>query len=308
VTDRSPEGAAFRGATQRSRRAPALIATGAFALLAVAVLTKLSAPASPTPSAIAAREPAFVQEPTQGPAATAPAATTSDAPRFVPVVAEPPDPPARNPAATPHPVSEAVPTEAGATQLVPAGPTPVRIRVTLPEGWQRSGDIGFVKSGDDSAVGLSISAWSLQHVHVYPCRWSGEAFADAGLMGFARGQAQALASWWGQDPLMPPNSNAPIAPIATKPQATTFGGYPAWFLEVLVPSALDLAACDGGQFVLWDTAIGAVRTSVPGELNRLWVVDANNEPIVIDAGASLGAGPAELAELQAILDSIAIEP
>ena len=270
---------------------------GAFTLLAVAFLTKGSTPAAPTASPVATHLPAPV-----------PAATSSDVPRFVPVVAEPPDPPARNPAATPHPTPPAIAVEAGATQLVPAGPTPVRISLSLPDGWQRTGDTIIAKPSVDSAVGLSISAWSLRHVNVYPCRWSGGAFADEGLMGFARGEAQALSSWWGQDPLMPPDSNAPIAPIATKPQSATLGGYPAWSLEVLIPTDLDLGACDGGQLVLWDTAIGAVRTSVPGELNRLWVVDANGEPIVIDAGASLVASAPERAELQAIVDSIVIEP
>ena len=297
MTDRPPEGAAFKGATQRSRRAPAVIATAALAVLAVALLTKVSAPVSPTPSATATRLPTPV-----------PAATSSDVPRFVPVIAEPPDPPERNPAASPHPTSPAISVDAGATQLVPAGQTTIRIGVTLPNGWQRTGDAVVVKPSIDAAVGLSISAWSLRHVNVYPCRWSGEAFADEGLMGFARGEAQALSSWWGQDPLMPPNSNAPIAPIATKPQPTTLAGYPAWSLEVLVPSNLGLADCDGGQLVLWDTATGQVRTSVPGELQRLWVVDANGEPIVIDAGSALGPSAVETAELDAVIDSVVIEP
>jgi hypothetical protein len=300
VTDRPPGGAAFKGATKPSRRAPALIATAAFVVLAVALLAKVSAPATTEPSASTATPPL---QPT-----SQPRASPSDVPRFVPVVAEPPDPPARNPTVTPRPASPASPVGAGPTELIPASSTTVRITVTLPAGWQRINESLFVKPSPDGQVGLSISAWSLQHVYVYPCRWSGGAFADERLMGFARGQAQALSSWWGQDPLMPPNSNAPIAPIATKPEATTFRGFPAWSVEVLVPSRLDLAACDAGQFVLWDTATGQFRTSVPGELNRLWVVDVESVPIVIDAGAWLGAGSGERAELQAIVDSIPTEP
>ena len=72
----------------------------------------------------------------------------------------------------------------------------------------------------------------------------------------------------------PFSSNATIAPIATKPRATTLGGHPAWYVEVLVPSVFDFGQCDGGQLVLWQTADGDVRYALgPGELDRLWVVD-----------------------------------
>jgi hypothetical protein len=107
---------------------------------------------------------------------------------------------------------------------------------------------------------------------------------------------------------MPPKSNAGIAPIATMPRSTTLWGYPAWSLEVLIPSGFDLTACDGGQLVLWDSGNGQVRASLgPGELSRLWVVDVDGEPIVIDA-ASVGASSDDLAELQAVIDSVVIEP
>ena len=124
-----------------------------------------------------------------------------------------------------------------------------------------------------------------------------------------RAQAQALSSWWGQDPGEPPVSNSGIAPLASKPQQTTIAGYPAWYVEVLIPTALDFAQCDGGQLVLWDATNGAARYSLgASEVNRLWVVDAGSGPIVIDAGLSLTASGSQRAELQAVIDSIAIEP
>lgn len=108
---------------------------------------------------------------------------------------------------------------------------------------------------------------------------------------------------------MPPPSNSRISPLASKPQLATIQGYPAWYLEVLIPSTLDLTECDGGQLILWDTANGEVRYSLgPGEHHRLWVVDVDGEVIVIDAALPLASSSADTTELNAVIESVAIEP
>ncbi len=108
---------------------------------------------------------------------------------------------------------------------------------------------------------------------------------------------------------MPPLSNSDIAPLASTPQQTTIGGYPAWYVEVLIPTGLDLTECDGGQLVLWDSSNTDVRYTLgPSEVNRIWVVEVDRGPIVIDAGMSLTASGSQKAELQAIVDSVVIEP
>jgi hypothetical protein len=217
--------------------------------------------------------------------------------------------PSRNPTVTPHPTFLAVHVQAGATQLIPAGPTPVRLTVALPDGWAKASDGMYVKANGAAPAGLSIGAWQLQHVNIVPCRWSSQEFADPPLMRTAEGQAEALSEWWGQDPGMLPYWNSKIAPLAGKRLRTTLGGYPAWYVEVLIPSYLDHTECDGGQVVLWDTANGDVRYSLGnGELNRLFVVDVDGELIVIDAASFLGTSTADLAELQAVVDSVVIEP
>ena len=78
---------------------------------------------------------------------------------------------------------------------------------------------------------------------------------------------------------------------------------------MLVPSVFDLSQCDGGQLVLWQTANGDVRYALgPGELDRLWVVDIDDTPIVIDAGLPVMASSADVKPLQRVVDSIAIKP
>ena len=300
------EGAEFKAVAQRSRRTPAAVALAALAVLALALLTKQPAPAMGVPTAAVPSLPPAAEAAS---ASAGPGVTTSARPTVGPTPSPTSGAPSRNPTVTPHPTFLAVPAEAGSTQLVPAGATPVRLTISLPDGWQKAGDAMYVKSDGVALTGMSIGAWQLLHVNIFPCRWAAQASADGPLMRSAEGQAEALSAWWGQDPGMGPNGNSRIAPIATKPRATAVQGYLAWYLEVLIPSYLDHTECDGEQVILWDTTTGDVRHSLgPRELNRLWVVDMDGEIIVIDAASFLPTSPADAAELQAVIDSVVIEP
>ncbi len=295
--DGASGGAALQVVAHRGRRTPVAIAVAAIAVLAAALLTKSPAPTANVPTASVA--------PGQSPAGP----PTSSRPIVAIVAAPTPGAPGRNPAVTPHPTFRTVAASAGLTPLIPAGSTPVRLTISLPGGWAKAGGAMYVKANGAAPAVLSISAWSLRDVNTFPCRWSAQAFADPLLMRTAQGQAEALSSWWGQDPRMPPLSNSRIAPLASEPRPTTVLGYPAWSLDVLIPSDLDLGECDGGQLVLWEAANGEVRSDeAPGEINRLCVVDVHGEPIVIDAAAFLTSSAADVAELQAVVDSLAIVP
>jgi hypothetical protein len=274
------------------------VGSAGFAVLVIALLTRETSPPpvvpatdDPTPLASAA-----VTVPTE------PAATRAPSPR--PTLS----PPERDPNARPYPSLAPEPVAAGEITLLPAGVPSVRLTIALPAGWARAGDGMVVKAGGAPPAGLSLGAWSLGEVETFPCRWSSTEVADPVLMQSAEGQAIALSSWWGQDAGKPPNSNVRIAPVSTRPQLATVGGYPAWYLEMLVLSAFDLSACDAGQLVFWRTATGEVRYGLgPGELHRLWVVDVDGEVIVIDAASFPSTSDADPAELQGVIDSLRIE-
>lgn len=275
-----------------------MITLAAGAVLVVAFLTKQLAPATdmPTASVSPQKAPAKVVAASASPMAVSAPSPTSGSPD-------------RDPTALPHPTFVPVPAQAGVTRLVAAGPTPVRLTIELPDGWQKAGDGMFVKSNGEAPTGMSIGVWQLEHVNTFPCRWSARDYADPASMRTAGGQATALSTWWGQDPTLGPYGNARIAPLGSRPQATTIQGYPAWYVEVLIPSYLDPTQCDGGQVVLWDTANGDVRYSLgPRELNRVWVVDVAGELIVIDASSFQPTPSADVAELQAIVNSIVFGP
>jgi hypothetical protein len=293
VPDDPAGGAAFTAVTRRRRRAPAAVALAVIAFLGFAVLSKEAAPAVGLPIASATPSPsgAALASETGAPAGESSAPTLA--------------PPDRDPTATPHPVFLRARVAAGVAQIIPAGPTPVRLTIALPDGWGRAGPAMYLKPSDTDPVGLSIGAWRIQHVNTFPCRWATPIFSDPLYPATAEGLADALSSWWGQDPNSAFYSNSPITPIASKPQPATIAGLPAWYVEVLIPSDFDLRECDGGQLVLWETADGSVRSALgPTEHNRLWVVDIDGERIVIDASSPLTETPSDAAELQAIVDSV----
>jgi hypothetical protein len=298
--ERNPaEGAAFTAVTHRRRLAPVAVAVAAIAFLGFALLSKGAA----TP----------VHAPIVGtalPSSEAAAATSSVAPPLAPTPLAAADPPSLDPNATPYPVFFSLPLSAGITQLVPAGPTPVRLTVTLPDGWEQASPAMFVKPNYTAGVSLSIGAWRIAHVNEFPCRWSSQRYSDDDVIDTVDGQAQALSDWWGQDPnLAPFFSNSSIAPIAVKPRPGTIASHDAMYVEVLIPSVFDFSQCDAGQLVLWQTADGHVRYGLgPDEQLRIWVVDVDGHPIVIAASSPLSPPPADEAELQTVIDSIVIEP
>jgi hypothetical protein len=289
-----PEGAAFTSIARPSRRDPIAIVLAAVALLAIAVATKQASPApTPAPAVQASPPPAVTH------------ALATAAPRGVELAAVPPP---RNPTVSPVPVPKPEEAMSGTIQLALAGSTGPHVTVSLPVGWQRAGDAGYEKPPGAAGPGLSIGVWQLHHVYVYPCRWASEAYADPQLMQSAQGQAEALSSWWGQDPTLLPYWNSSIAPIARPPRSTTFQAHPAWYVEVLIPSGFDLSQCDGDQMLLWVGASGNVRTGVPGELHRLWAVNVDGDAVVIDAASPSVVSAADTAALERVVDSIVIGP
>jgi hypothetical protein len=298
---RPDDGVAFTSAVaQRSRRTPAAVVIGAVAVLAIALLTSQTAPVVNKPiGSVTPRGSSDV------------AVVASSLPGTV-VVEDPspiPGPPSLDPTVTPHPTFVSGPAKAGLTVFDPVGASPIFLTISLPGGWRTAGTGMFVKGGGIAPTGMSIGAWSIKDVYLYPCRWASGVVADSGLMATAEGQAEALADWWGQDPKMPPTSNSPIAPNATRPTLTTIAGYPASYVEVLILTKFDFGQCDGHQLVLWDTAGGGIRYGLgPGELHRLWVVDVYDTVIVLDAAFYRTTSAADQAQLQTMIDSVAIAP
>ncbi len=291
-----PEGAAFEGVARSDRRGALVILGLAAVVLGIALLTRESAPPDRDRAAVASASP-------QGSLGDG----RTSSPRPTPTATG--GAPERDPRVTPRPTFAAEPIEAGLTTLTPPGGSTIRATVDLPAGWARAGDGMVVRSGGGAPAGASLGIWAIERIFVFPCRWSSEVGVDPALMTTAAGQARALSAWWGQDPGAPPPSNVSIAPIATRPSEARFAGYDAWYLEVLVLRGFDFHACDGAQLVFWQATDGSVRYGLGrGELHRLAVVDVDGEVVVIDAASFPGTPAADLAQLEAIVESMVIEP
>jgi hypothetical protein len=104
---------------------------------------------------------------------------------------------------------------------------------------------------------------------------------------------------------------------ATTPTDITLAGYQGQYLEVSVPARMvvtgdaDFTGCDvqpGGHrdFVSWwsDGNLAESYEAVPGQVDRLWILDVNGQRLVVDASYSPNTTRTEREELDQIVRSI----
>lgn len=123
-------------------------------------------------------------------------------------------------------------------------------------------------------------------------------------------------SWLASDPCAEAGADIPVGPTVddfanaladhplldtTDPVNVTLGGYSGKYEELQTPA--DLSEC--AFFRPWDPGIYAQG---PGQRCRIWILDVDGIRVVIHADDYAETSPEHQAELQAIVDSIQIEP
>jgi hypothetical protein len=88
----------------------------------------------------------------------------------------------------------------------------------------------------------------------------------------------------------------------TAPTDVTLGGYQGKELTLTTP-ATGTAACR-----VWILPLGATNDMAPGESQRVWILDVDGQRLVIDAPEAADLTAQTKAAVQAVLDSIRIEP
>jgi hypothetical protein len=163
-----------------------------------------------------------------------------------------------------------------------------RITVTLPDGWQRN---AWYVSNQTTGTDLAgIQLWSaVDIVYADPCQWEG-AELDPPIGPTVEDLATALA-------------NQPMRGDAV-PVDVTIDGYSGQLVELTVPTDIQFADCDNGEFYSWD---GRFHQGA-GQHDDVYIVDVDGSRVVIDALYYDETPAAVRAEQLAIIDSIHFEP
>lgn len=224
------------------------------------------------------------------------------------------------PSASPSPAPTSTPTPtAAASAAVPefpgfsddvapgtymwsaGGATPADITFTIPTGWISRYGVPHKDRGGPGE--MAVGNWIIANVYGDPCQWQGSAL-DPAVGPTVDDLASALVAQKGR--------------AASPPTDVTLGGYPAKRIELSVAADLDPATCDEGVMRTWNAPGDRVDTWYSedpearglrsGQLNVVYIVDVNGERLIIDTWHMPGTSAADLAELDAILASMRIEP
>lgn len=172
----------------------------------------------------------------------------------------------------------------------------MRVTASVPNGWSAVGNWAVRgPSGYEAPDGAGIRFYTVGNLLNNP-----SSYAD-GL----------------QDPPVGPTVDDLIDAIVAQtewtsstPSQTTIGGFPAQHVRITIPDGAEFDPRDeGGAFYLFqDEGLGQIWGLEVGEMFDVYVVDADGERLVLDAFHYPGTSQADLAALDAIVDSIQIDP
>lgn len=166
------------------------------------------------------------------------------------------------------------------------------ITIDVPEGYTSVGGTAVLKDGTGQT---SVSTLAIGEVYADPCRWQASALLDGSAISSADGLVAALA---GQEGLR-----------VSAPTAATVDGFAATYLERRVPTATDVSDCDRGEFHLYSAPGWRERwLDGGGQLQRLWIVDVDGMPFVVDATIEPDTSQEVQAELERMVESVQIDP
>jgi len=147
-------------------------------------------------------------------------------------------------------------------------------------------------------------------VYLDPCHWQTSTLGTAAppLMRDQDGLTAALNAWWPtttDSKVSAAYTPPPFAPIVTTPpKAVPWNTFLVQELGLTIPSDLDLAACDGGEYRLWETHDGMARTAQPGERLKLDITDFEPGLLVREMSWLPTASPAVLDQMRDSADSL----
>jgi hypothetical protein len=221
-----------------------------------------------------------------------------------------PAPPSASPLATSRTVDGTEPVDDAASSTTPAvteanvtthvfdlPPFPA-IRASTPTTWDAVDGWALVRGPcaetgcTDADTTMAVLFWRVTEVYGESCDWLGTTFDPGPSVGDLAAALQAV-----------PTRNA------TEPVPVTVGGAEGVYLEWSVPIDADFDACDEGFFESWKGDVGGTDRyqQLPGQVDRIWILDVDGQRLVIDAFYLPATPEVERQEIDDIIASIGFE-
>ena len=172
-----------------------------------------------------------------------------------------------------------------------------RFTFTVPDGWTTDSDTQIRKHAEEPGE-VWLTPWVLTHIFSDACQWEDtrQSLLDAGET--VDELVSLLVDQEGRQ--------------ASAPTEVMLGGFPATRIELTVPADLDTATCTNGNLRYWPGAGPDMSSGLccnpPGNTDVLYVVDVDGNRLVVVARHYPDSSMEDRAELQAIVDSIEIDP
>jgi hypothetical protein len=206
--------------------------------------------------------------------------------------------PTPTPSPSPTPTSLSMPADSTILQhgtYVAGDPFPVQITVDAPASKAWRGNIGGPYAVWLERIdGVGLVAFTIfDKVYADPC-------------DYPKGPL---------DPLPGPTVDELASALAslpnlevTPPTDVTFAGFMGKQLTLTTPDSFAGCTLAEGQFYrIWELPLGATNDLLPGQRQRVWILDVNGNRVVIWANEGPDDTALERTELQAILDSVRID-
>lgn len=205
-----------------------------------------------------------------------------------PGLGDPSPSPTQSPTPTPPSLPQADSIDPGTYTLVGEG---LNAAITVPAGWGNLDQGGVTKGADESFVVVTFWPFPGDFNEVYsdPCQWSTN-IIEPPVGPTVDDLANALADQSMRGDAIPTD--------------VTIDGYDGKYLEMSVPTDIDFADCDRGFFYSW---LGRFHQG-PGQIDRVYILDVDGQRQVLIAHHMPGVSAADLAEQQAIVESIDFLP
>jgi hypothetical protein len=172
-----------------------------------------------------------------------------------------------------------------------------RMIFTVPAGWANKDP--FVSKNAGTPGEVDFTPWVVTDVYRDVCHWSNSSLfiVDSGPDALIRalrdqgGREEAQGGW---------------------PWTGTVAGYPAEGIALTVPADTKTADCSGGILRYWPDPgpdfTGGLCCNVPGNTDFVYAVDVAGKTVAVVARHYDATTPGDLAELDAVINSIHFEP